>query len=62
MYLFFLLNDYTGRRGTGTNKDHNVLVCLAVCCGGGGGKAGNITLIMPISTRKDMIIKADVYV
>ena len=23
--------------------------------GGGGGKTGNITLIMPISTRKDMI-------
>lgn len=30
--------------------------------GGGGGKTGNITLIMPISTRKDMIIRADVYV
>ena len=29
---------------------------------GGGGKMGNITLIMPISTRKDMIIRADVYV
>ena len=40
MYLFFLLNDYTGRRGTGTNKDHNVLVCLAVCCGGGVGGEG----------------------
>ena len=29
---------------------------------GGGGEVGNISLIMPISTRKDMIIRADVYV
>ena len=39
--------------------------CLLWVGGGGGegrGKAGNITLIMPISTRKDMIIRADVYV